>query len=204
MATIEEDLTQMEKDVRQFKIEYEQYFGGGRSRPPTDIEWRIEQTVKRYGERGAQMNFAQRFRFNGITQTYAKYRLIFRKRLKQKEEGTEVRHFGAAAKEIAAGRAARGPVASRETAVAAFVPSQDPMRERAKTKKLYDAFRDAKETAGESTRELTADAFQEFLRRKAHELQNKSGDGKVEFVVSIENGRARLKARVLNPAKSKA
>jgi len=204
MATIEEDLTQMEKDVRQFKIEYEQYFGGGRSRPPTDIEWRIEQTVKRYGERGAQMNFAQRFRFNGLTQAYAKYRLIFRKRSKQKEEGTEVRHFGAAAKEIAAGRAARKPAASRETAVAAFVPSQDPLRERAKTKKLYDAFRDAKETAGESTRELTADAFQEFLRRKAHELQNKSSDGKVEFVVSIENGRARLKARVLNPAKSKA
>jgi hypothetical protein len=203
MATIEEDLTQMEKDVRQFKIEYEQYFGGGRTRPPADIEWRIEQTVKRYGERGAQMNFAQRFRFNGLTQAYVKYRLIFRKRLKQREEGTEVRHFGAAAKEIAAGRAARRPAASRETAVTAFVPSQDPIRERAKTKKLYDAFRDAKQTAGESTRELTADAFQEFLRRKAHELQNKSGGGKVEFVVSIENGRARLKARVQNTAKSK-
>jgi len=203
MATIEEDLTQMEKDVRQFKIEYEQYFGGGRSRPPADIEWRVEQTVKRYGERGAQMNFAQRFRFNGLAQAYAKYRLIFRKRLKQREEGTEVRHFGAAAKEIAAGRAARRQVASREAAVATFNPSMDPARERAKTKKLYEAFRDAKEAAGESTRELTADTFQEFLRHKARELEGKSGDGKVEFVVSIENGRARLKARVQNGAKSK-
>jgi hypothetical protein len=204
MATIEEDLTLMEKDVRQFKIEYEQHFGGGRSRPPSDIEWRIEQTVKRYGERGAQMSFAQRFRFNGITQAYVKYRLIFRKRLKQREEGTEVRHFGAAAKEIAAGRAARKAVAPRETAVAAFTPSLDPAREHSKTKKLYEAFRDAKETAGESTRELTADAFQEFLRRKARELRNKSEDGKVEFVVSIENGHVHLKARVKNPAKSKA
>jgi hypothetical protein len=204
MATTEEDLTLMEKDVRQFKIEYEQYFGGGRSRPPADIEWRIEQTVKRYGERGAQMNFAQRFRFNGITQAYVKYRLIFRKRLKQREEGTEVRHFGAAAKEIAAGRAARKAATARETAVAAFAPSQDPAREHAKTKKLYDAFRDAKQAAGESTRELTSDAFQEFLRRKARELQNKSGDGKVEFVVSVENGRARLKARVRGTSKSRA
>jgi hypothetical protein len=204
MATIDEDLTLMEKDVRQLKIEYEQYFGGGRTRPPADIEWRIDQTVKRYGERNAQMNFAQRFRYNSLAQTYAKYRAIFRKRLKQKEEGFEVRHFGAAAKEIAAGRAARKSVASREAAAAAFAPTLDPMRERAKTKKLYEAFRDAKESAGESTRDLTAEAFQDFLRRKARELREKSADGKVEFVVSIENGRARLKARLQDPVKSKA
>jgi hypothetical protein len=204
MATIDEELTLMDKDVRQLKIEYEQYFGGGRSRPPTDIEWRIDQTVKRYGERNAQMNFAQRFRYNSLAQTYAKYRAIFRKRLKQKEEGFEVRHYGAAAKEIAAGRAARKSVASRQSAAAAFAPTMDPVRERAKTKKLYEAFRDAKESAGESTRDLTADAFQEFLRRKARELRAKSADGKVEFVVSIENGRARLKARVQDPVKSKA
>ncbi len=204
MATIDEELTQMDKDVRQLKIEYEQYFGGGRSRPPADIEWRIEQTVKRYGERNAQMNFAQRFRFNSVAQTYAKYRLIFRKRMKQKEEGFEVRHFGAAAKAIAAERATRKPVASREAAAAAFIATMDPARERVKTRKLYEAFRDAKESAGESTRQLTAEAFQEFLRRKARELRTKSGDGTVEFVVSIENGRARLKARVQNSAKSKA
>jgi hypothetical protein len=203
MATIEEDLTQMDKDVRQLKIEYEQYFGGGRTRPPTDIEWRIDQTVKRYGERNAQMNFAQRFRYNSLTQTYAKYRLIFRKRLKQKEEGFEVRHYGAAAKAIAAERAAQKHVVSREAAVAAFAPTLDPVRERVKTKKLYEAFRDAKESAGESTRQLTAEAFQEFLRRKAHELRDKSGKGTVEFVVSIENGRTRLKARILSAAKSK-
>jgi hypothetical protein len=203
MATIDEELTLMEKDVRQLKIEYEQYFGGGRSRPPSDIEWRIDQVVKRYGERNAQMNFAQRFRYNSLAQTYAKYRAIFRKRLKQKEEGFEVRHYGAAAKAIAAERATRRTATSRETAVAAFAPSLDPVRERVKTKKLYEAFRDAKETAGESTRQLTAEAFQDFLRRKAHELRDKTGKGTIEFVVSIENGRTRLKARVQNGAKSK-
>jgi hypothetical protein len=203
MATIDEDLTQMERDVRQLKIEYEQYFGGGRSRPPSDIEWRIEQTVKRYGERGAQMNFAQRFRYGGLAQTFAKYRYIYHKRMKQKEEGTQIRHFGAAAKEIAAGRSTRKSVASREAAVAAFTPSLDPARERTKTRKLYEAFRDARQTTGENTRQMTSEAFQEFLRHKVRELREKSGDGKVEFVVSIENGRTRLKARVQNPAKVK-
>jgi len=40
--TTEEDMNQLEKDIRQLKIEYEQYFGGGKKRPPTELEWRIE------------------------------------------------------------------------------------------------------------------------------------------------------------------
>src|SRR5579862_8117070 len=113
MATIDEDLGQLEKDVRQLKIEYEQYFGGGRSRPPADLEWRIELVVKRYGERGSNMKFAQRYRYSGIAQTYARYKEVFRKRLREKEEGVVVRHFGAAAKAIEAERAARQAAEAR-------------------------------------------------------------------------------------------
>ena len=105
MATIDEDLGQIEKDIRQLKIEYDQYFGGGRKRPPTEIEWRIDLLVKRYNERGGELKSHQRFRFNNLTQTYAKYKDVFRKKTKQKEEGTIQRHFGAAAKEIEAKRA---------------------------------------------------------------------------------------------------
>src|SRR3989442_14513255 len=105
MATIDEELATLEKDIRQLKVEYDQYFGGGRKRPPTEIEWRIDMLVKRYGERGGELKSAQRFRFNNLTQTYAKYKDIFRKKLKQKEEGKIQRHFGAAAKEIEASRA---------------------------------------------------------------------------------------------------
>ena len=71
MATVDEDLNQLEKDIRQIKIEYEQYFGGGRARPPSDTQWRIESLVKRYSERAAQLNFGQRFRFNNLSQTWA-------------------------------------------------------------------------------------------------------------------------------------
>ena len=105
MASIDEELGQLERDIRQLKIEYDQYFGGGRKRPPTEIEWRIELVVKRYAERGGELKFGQRFRYNNLTQTYAKYKDIFRKRTQQKEEGRSQRHFGAAAKAIEAERA---------------------------------------------------------------------------------------------------
>src|SRR5882757_9718418 len=104
MATIDEDLSALERDIRQLKIEYDMYFGGGRKRPPTEIEWRIELVVKRYGERGGDMKYGQRFRYGNLAQTYAKYKDIFRKRLAQREEGKVQRHFGAAAKAIEAGR----------------------------------------------------------------------------------------------------
>src|SRR5262249_59339970 len=62
MATIDEELAQLERDIRQLKIEYDMYFGGGRKRPPNEVEWRIELLVKRYSERGGELKFAQRFR----------------------------------------------------------------------------------------------------------------------------------------------
>ena len=67
MATIDEELAQLERDIRQLKIEYDQFFGGGRKRPPNEIEWRIDVIVKRYSERGGDMKFGQRFRFNNLS-----------------------------------------------------------------------------------------------------------------------------------------
>jgi hypothetical protein len=209
MATIDEDLTQLEKDIRQLKIEYEQFFGGGRSRPPTDIEWRIEQVIKRYGERGANMSFSQRFRYSALAQTHSRFREVFRKRLKQKEEGVVPRHYGSAAKAIEAERAARkraDPAESLESQAPgrAGVTLSDVEHDNAKTRKLYEAFIQAKEDARENPGNITPEAFQEFLRRKALELREKSGEGEIEFFVAVENGHAKLKARLSSPAKSRS
>src|SRR5215475_7942157 len=148
MATIDEDLGQIERDIRQLKIEYDQFFGGGRKRPPTEIEWRLELLMKRYSERGGELKSGQRFRFNNLNQTYAKYKDIFRKKLKQKEEGTVQRHFGAAAKAIEAERAkaaeaaASAEVAAGSTAMvteaSAFrTTCSEPDKESEKVDKLY-------------------------------------------------------------------
>src|SRR3974377_1187270 len=127
MATIDEELAQLERDIRQLKIEYDMYFGGGRKRPPTEIEWRVELLVKRYAERGGELKFAQRFRFNNLSQTYAKYKDVFRKRLAPREEGQVQRHFGAAAKAIEAERARTQPEISLNEAAAAAAASAVPL-----------------------------------------------------------------------------
>lgn len=205
MATIDEDLGQIEKDIRQLKIEYDQYFGGGRKRPPTEIEWRIDLLMKRYSERGGELKSGQRFRFNNLSQTYAKYKDIFRKKLKQKEEGTAQRHFGAAAKALEAqrareaaeaGKAAQSGSASGAEVGAFRMTCSEPERESEKVKQLYQALVSAKEKAGEDIGKLTPASFAEFVRKKTKDLQKEKNCTEVEYIVEVVDGQAKLKALV--------
>ena len=209
MATIDEDLGQIERDIRQLKIEYDQFFGGGRKRPPTEIEWRIDQLMKKYAERGGDLKSAQRFRFTNLNQTYAKYKDIFRKKVKQKEEGTVQRHFGAAAKAIEAERAQRAleeePVGQgtaaraqnqRAEGAAFRMTCSEPEHESEKVNKLYQALITAKQRAGEEVGKLTPEGFAEFVRKKTKHLQQEKNCKEVEYIVEIVGGQAKLKALV--------
>lgn len=204
MATIDEELAQMERDIRQLKIEYDMFFGGGRKRPPTEVEWRIELLVKRYAERAGELKYGQRFRFNNLTQTYAKYKDMFRKRLAQREEGKVDRHFGAAAKAIEAERARVQAEAQQKAAVGTTVSESktfrvvcsEPEKESDKVDRLFEAFVQAKKQAGEEISKLTRSGFNEFVRKKTKDLQSKKNCRDVEYVVETVDGQVKLKALV--------
>ncbi len=219
-ASIDDELNQIERDVRTLKIEYEQFFGGGRSRPPSDTQWRVESLLRRYSERTAELSYAQRFRYNGLAQMYAKYVEMWRKKTMQKESGAQQRHFGAAAKAIEAERAraaasntpknvpAASPasygvaVGERSVAVAerkgveAFTASfSDPERETEKVQRLYQKLIEARTETGEKAGAPNLKDFERFVRQKTKELK-RTGTEEVEYTVSVEGGRVKLKARV--------
>src|SRR5579863_446527 len=214
--TIDEELAGMERDIRQLKIEYDQFFGGGRKRPPTEIEWRIEQVIKRHGERAGELKMQQRFRLTNLTQTYAKYKDIFRKKTVLKEEGRSHKHYGAAAKMIEAERAKAHPepppsareeahVSKRAVASAAHaanassafrVVCSDPEHETENVDRLFNAFVSAKQQAGEETGKLSQAGFKEFVRKKTKDLQEKQHCRDVEYVVETVSGQVKLKALV--------
>jgi hypothetical protein len=223
MASIDDDLNAIERDIRTLKIEYEQFFGGGRSRPPTDTQWRAETLMRRYTERMGDMSFAQRFRYNNLAQTYAKYSDMWRKKTAQREAGTVPRHFGAAAKAIEAERARKAEAqappaahAAREHGVAvaeaeaaahaaeakrvaqAFAMSfSDPARETEKVQQLYQKLIEARTETGEKAGAPSLKDFERFVRNKTKELKDKGGH-EIEYTVSIESGKVKLKARVSN------
>lgn len=228
MATIDEELGQIERDIRTLKIEYEQFFGGGRSRPPADTQWRVETLIRRYAERGGDLSSGQRFRYNNLTQTYAKYQEMWRKKLMQKEGAITQHHFGAAAKAIeaerlrqaarnaakvaaepapvsAAGHAAAVAEAAAEVARAAaesrrapeaFAMSfSDPEHEDEKVRQLYKRLIEARTEAGDKAAAPSLKDFERFVLQKTKDLKDKGGH-EIEYTVSIEGGRVKLKARI--------
>jgi len=206
-TTTEEDLNQVERDLRTLKIEYEQFFGGGRSRPPTDTQWRVDTLMRRFNEHAGNLSSGQRFRYNNLAQTYAKYVDMWRKKTMQKEAAASQRHFGAAAKAIEAERArkaaslAPAPEAARVSAKrgsrdAPFVLAfADPDREHDKVETLYSKLIEARAQAGEKTNGPSLKDFERFVKQKSLELRNKGGSA-IEYTVNIENGRVKLKARI--------
>lgn len=228
MAAIDEDLSQIEKDIRTLKIEYEQFFGGGRPRPPADTQWRVENLIRRYAERGGDLSTGQRYRYNNLIQTYAKYQDMWRKKLMQKEGSITLRHFGAAAKAIEAERARHAahqeattspnlvpsaipdPAAvaaqaakeaaaraaeARQTAAAFALSVTDPEHEKEKVKQLYQKLIQARTDAGEKAGAPSLKDFERFVRQKTKDLKEKGGH-EIEYTVSVESGRVKLKARI--------
>jgi len=224
MPSIDDELAQIERDIRTLKIEYEQFFGGGRPRPPSDTQWRVDSLIRRYNERGGELSSGQRFRFFNIQQTYAKYQDMWRKKLMQKEGAITQHHFGAAAKAIEAERARQAAlkqqqvppvpaapashgVAVAHASTAPHEPPQpapvyaasiaDPEHEHGKIQQLYNKLIEARKEAGEKSSAPTLNDFERFVMQKTQDLKEKGGH-EIEYSVSIEGGRVKLKARISN------
>jgi hypothetical protein len=224
--SVDEELNQIERDLRSLKIEYEQYFGGGRSRPPTDTQWRLESNIKRYSDRSGDLSSGQRFRASNLTQTYVKYQDMWRKKLAQKEGGYSQHHYGSAAKAIEAERARKAAEAkATEDAQAAAAPPQnrphtaaeaaahaaqiaevqkaarfamafsDPTNEKEKVQILYAKLVEARTETGERAGVPTLENFEKFVQQKTSDLKAKGGR-EVEYTVSVEAGKVKLKAKV--------
>ena len=178
---VDDDLNKLEDDIRRLKIEYEVYFSGGSKRPPQDLVFRVERTVKRYSSDASKLNFGQRFKFNALIQKYAVYNDLWRKKLREKEEG---RGQFATARGQGAGGA---PVGIR-------IVCRDPEKEPDKVDQLLKAMVEAKRQVGERVDNIDPHAFSKFVREKTQQIKEALGCEKVLFSVSVEKGKVKFKA----------
>ena len=177
--TFDEELTRLDDNVRRLKIDYEVFFNGGSQSPPTEAHGRVERVFKKYRD-GQGLNFAQRFRFNTILQKYAVYNDLWRQKMRGREEGRgRFADFGPRAVSAADGNS---------------VTCSDPAREPEKVDQLLKAMVEAKRKCGESVSKLDPMTFQKFVQKKTKQLQKKLGCKKVQYIVSIEGGKTKLKA----------
>ena len=176
--TVDEELTRLEEDIRRLTIEYEAFFNGGKLRPPEDTLYRVEQVIKKRSSDSLKLSVSQRFRLNQLVQRYAVHNDLWRKRLRDREEGRE-------------GYPRTRPA---ETHTATQIVCRDPDSEPAKVSQLLKALLDAKQLVGERTDDIDPARFKQFVREKTRQLKQELGCESVQFSVTVKDGRVRFTA----------
>ncbi len=188
--TVDEEFNKLEDDLRRLKIEYEVYFNGASPRPPNDTLFRVENVVKRYMGDQSKLNMSQRFRLMSLAQKFSVNMNLWRRKLQEKEEG---RTLGGAPQ-----KRHRAKVVAVEIPKAAGRPIRvvcsDPDSESEKVTQLLNAMKRARTQAGESAGKIDPAAFHKFIKEKTRQVQEKLGCEKVQFSVSIEDGKVKFKA----------
>jgi hypothetical protein len=188
--TIDEEFNKLEDDLRRLKIEYEVYFNGSSPRPPQDTLFRVENVLKRYMGDQSKLNMGQRFRLLSLAQKFAVNMNLWRRKLQEKEEG---RSLGGAPQKRA--RAKEVAVAIPKGAARPIrVTCSDPDNELEKVTALLDAMKRARFQVREPAGNINPAAFHKFIKEKTHQVQEKLGCEKVQFSVSIEDGKVKFKA----------
>jgi len=218
-VTTDEELGLLDQQLRRLKIEYEIFFNNPAKRPPSDIEWKVLNLLRKFSD-GTRMSFSQRYRYNEMAQRYAIQSDLWRKKTRIREEGcrrpqdamlsvrdgraSEEREsrfptaYGLSRKAGAAvAEASEAERVGAETGVVGepfSVQFSDADRERDKVESLYQALTAAKQKAGEKV-SGSLDSFAAFVRKKTSEIRKEHGCDTVVYSVELLEGHVKLKAK---------
>jgi hypothetical protein len=204
--TIDEELNVMESHLRRLKIEYEIFFNNPQKKPPSDLEWKVLALLRKFSD-GGRMSFSQRFRYNEIAQRYAIYSDLWRKKSRIREEGyrrpqdallsvqgVRPEEHVPEHKVYGLSQAVTAASAASHDNGAFVVQCADPGAESEKVEKLFLALSDAKKKTGENV-SGSLDSFKSFVQKKTEEIRKQHGCQTVEYVVEVQDGKAKLRAK---------
>jgi hypothetical protein len=197
-VTIDEELTLLDDNLRRLKVEYDMFFGGGAKKPPADLEWRVQNLLRKYSD-GGKMNFAQRFRFNTMQQRYALFSALWSQKAKIKEEGyrrPQDAVLGIQGLRVEEQHAAELALKGHAKADSKpfSIDCSDVETEQKKVATLFQALADARKQAGDKS-VGSFDSFNNFVRQKTAQLRKEYGCQTVEYSVESKDGHVRLKAK---------
>jgi hypothetical protein len=217
---LEEELKQIDHEIRRLKVQYDLYFAGRLGRPPTDQRDALARSLRKY--QGMEMrNLAERFMYNNVANKFNTFLELWTKRMRIKEEGERVHplavraaqrsarpeHGGSAQAAPppdpppasgapatgAAGTKAAGVAGRRHTAQNAFrIPAQQGQEEALRT--LYNSFVAARQNAGDQ-RPIGFDSFAREVTRQTAAIKGKVDCEAVEFRIYSQDNKVTLKAR---------
>ncbi len=202
MTIIGEDLEQIEKGIRQLKIEWDKFFGGVERKPPNELRSRIEGLLRRYAA-GEIRNSTERFRYQTLTARYNTFNELWNKRLRAVEEGRPMGLHGRALATHEAGVLALPPKPAEEHETsrtpsprAGEVRVESPELDVEAVRELFGRFVVARQTTGE-TGAVKFESFQKLITQQATRIITEKGAQAVDFRLETKDGKVTLKAKAV-------
>lgn len=166
-------LDRLEADLVALKLEYDLFFNGKRRAEPMK-ERRVLETKLLVGSRRTIVGNADQLRFNNLSGRYWTYANLWTRTVRDLEEGRMHRDTGGFVK--------RTPVERTEPV------------EREHLDRAAEALLEARRSCGLAGDPADIPSLRETLYARAIEISASGGGRKVEFVVSVEGGKPKVKA----------
>jgi hypothetical protein len=175
VGDLKETLDQIEAEIANVKRQYDLFFQGIRRSEPSDKRKEVEETIRRMGQRKI-VNTNDQFRFNNLQTRFYSFTNLWARMVRDLEEGRLIRDPSGA---LVHGRS----------------PASDPV-EPAHLDQVIGELMEARRSCGLPAGEEDLSATREALLARAREIAGKSGANKVEFRISVEEGKPKVKALV--------
>jgi hypothetical protein len=166
-------LDKIEADLNELKRQYDLFFQGTRRTEPLEERRILGWMVSRMGQRKLP-NTSDQFRFSSLQNRFHSYSNLWTRMIRDLEEGRLTRDSG--------GKIARATPLGKET----IPPDQ--------LDQVLEQLKSARKECGITTEEKDLDALREILKTRAAEIAEKSGARRIEFRVTIEGGKPKIKA----------
>lgn len=173
MTNMKNVLDRIEADLNELKRQYDLFFQGTRRTEPQEERRILGWMVRRMGQRKLS-NTSDQFRFSSLQNRLNTYSSLWTRMIRDLEEGRLTRDSG--------GKITRATPVGEET----IPPDQ--------LDQVLEQLKSARQECGMTTEEKDLNALREMLKARAAEIAGKSGARRVEFRVTIEGGKPKIKA----------
>ena len=199
-AKQDDELDQLEENIRKLKNKYDQFFSGIQKMPPMQERKNVEVLIYEIGKQKMRDN-TRRFRYNTLLSRYNQYREMWGRKMREREEGPlDFRRRSAALAEPSAPR----PSEEQPRAAAPRVTSPNGdsyVRVAAGTngeevRKLYDQLQQEHSKLGKSA-PITLEQLGKMVEQQSEVVRSRYNVNAVAFRVETVEGKVKLKAKPL-------
>jgi hypothetical protein len=173
---ITEDIARLEQDLRELVIKYEQYFFGIEKREPIKLLEEVERLARRY-QSVSITNTKQRFKYDSLVAALSVHRQKWTRITRLIEEGKYERERFRSSQ--SAGKRGTKPEPTKH----------DDME------RIYQQYVTARKACNLPVEQVTREKIADAIERQRPTIAEKYRCQRIEFVVVIEDGKPRLKAR---------